>query len=386
MSTSEFRIIIFGLIILFLSPILWVAFGRDPKVTTVVEVTPPDNYSPLGIAYIVNEFIQKEDFIAMFYYFASKNYLKIKELKKDSFEITKLVDNIHDKEREYIANIFDGIFEKDDILYTDNLKVDLEKVYTKSEEEIKKDFESRFGEIFTTSSALSTMLIMTLTIIYILNVTIFSGGSSIITGIISCFIYMIIVLLLVMMLSNRETLAKGPGYIITAVILFIINICITSCLLLLQSYDLAAVTNLAMFTISIFFLAIMPAITKEGAKLLGRVKGFKNYLIKVEMDQLNQLINEDAEYFYNILPYAQTFALTNNWCTALADKQLPKASWFEKSDVRPFNMSSILSFNSIIENSLSIWNDIEASEDSTSEDNNAKISEDSTNDDNNANC
>lgn len=50
--------------------------------------------------------------------------------------------------------------------------------------------------------------------------------------------------------------------------------------------------------------------TDKNCKLLGLLYGFKNFLLTAEIAKLEMLVEEDPEYFYNILPYCYVFNIT----------------------------------------------------------------------------
>lgn len=48
----------------------------------------------------------------------------------------------------------------------------------------------------------------------------------------------------------------------------------------------------------------------EGVKLRGEVVGFKEFLETVEKDKLEELVEDDPTYFYNILPYTMALGIS----------------------------------------------------------------------------
>lgn len=51
----------------------------------------------------------------------------------------------------------------------------------------------------------------------------------------------------------------------------------------------------------------------EYADLLGKIKGFKNFLKYAEKDKIDTLVESDPQYFYKIIPYAYIFGVTDKW-------------------------------------------------------------------------
>ena len=71
--------------------------------------------------------------------------------------------------------------------------------------------------------------------------------------------------------------------------------------------------------ICMFFAVIAIAKTDSYTDLLGRVLGFRDFIKTAELDKLNELVEEDPEYFYHIMPYAYVFGLSNKWIKNFED-------------------------------------------------------------------
>lgn len=79
--------------------------------------------------------------------------------------------------------------------------------------------------------------------------------------------------------------------------------------------------------------------TEYGNELLNKIKGFKKFLIAVEKDKLEALVDENPNYFYDILPYAYVLGITNKYIRkfegiALRDNTSISMDY---SDMREFN-------------------------------------------------
>ena len=85
---------------------------------------------------------------------------------------------------------------------------------------------------------------------------------------------------------------------------------------------------LVLGTLVCMFFAVI-AIAKKGdyTRLLGRILGFKDFIRTAELDKINELIEEDPEYFYHIIPYAYVFGLTNKWIKKFEDIPIITPKW-----------------------------------------------------------
>lgn len=59
--------------------------------------------------------------------------------------------------------------------------------------------------------------------------------------------------------------------------------------------------------------------TKYGLEMLGKIKGFKNFLSTAEKDRLESLVNQNPTYFYDILPFMYVLGISNKWIEQIED-------------------------------------------------------------------
>ena len=63
--------------------------------------------------------------------------------------------------------------------------------------------------------------------------------------------------------------------------------------------------------------------------MLGRIKGFKNYLETVEKDKLENMVMQDPSYFYNILPYTYVLGVSDKWIKKFEAISLQAPAWYD---------------------------------------------------------
>lgn len=73
----------------------------------------------------------------------------------------------------------------------------------------------------------------------------------------------------------------------------------------------------------------MPKRTPYGNKILGKIKGFKRFLETAEKEQLEALVNENPEYFYNILPYTYSLGISDVWIKQFETIALQAPEWYD---------------------------------------------------------
>jgi len=99
----------------------------------------------------------------------------------------------------------------------------------------------------------------------------------------------------------------------------------------------------------------MKSRSDENAELFGRILGFREFIRTAELPKLQELVEQDPNYFYNILPYAYIFGLTKKWAKKFENIAISEPEWYHPYGThtsgyhfRPTEMHS--AFNSVSTN------------------------------------
>ena len=76
-------------------------------------------------------------------------------------------------------------------------------------------------------------------------------------------------------------------------------------------------------------LKYLPKRSQYGNEMLGKIKGFKNYLETVEKDKLENMVMQDPSYFYNILPYTYVLGVSDKWIKKFEAISLQAPDWYD---------------------------------------------------------
>ncbi|MGI6094965.1 MAG: DUF2207 domain-containing protein [Lachnospiraceae bacterium] len=70
----------------------------------------------------------------------------------------------------------------------------------------------------------------------------------------------------------------------------------------------------------------------------GKLLGLRNFIETAELDRLQMLVEENPEYFYQVLPYAYVFGLTDKWIRQFESIAVEPPLWYGGYDyrVQPF--------------------------------------------------
>ena len=80
------------------------------------------------------------------------------------------------------------------------------------------------------------------------------------------------------------------------------------------------------------FLELMPKRNKYGGEMLGKLKGFRNFLITAEKEKLEAMGAEDPSYFYDILPYAYVLDVSDKWIKKFESISMQAPDWYDSTD------------------------------------------------------
>lgn len=93
-------------------------------------------------------------------------------------------------------------------------------------------------------------------------------------------------------------------------------------------YLITYIIGIISIAVLILFTKIMPKRTPYGNEILGKLRGFKRFLETAEKPQLEALVNENPEYFYNILPYTYALGVSEVWMSQFETIAMQAPNWY----------------------------------------------------------
>ena len=353
-SIFDFIAICLPIIFLIIAIFEWEKYGKDEKPVETVEFNPPDNMNSLDVAYAYKGKVNSNDVVSLLIYLANKGYIKIKVeetgsklLKSKSYKIieVKKYDGNDENERLFLERLF-----KNGTIYrTENnnvfrcvTKSDLEESFYKTVNEIidnenTSEFKNKIFEKGVWNRAkiiiLSLLVILTMSIGPLLN------GISIKTTVIANLVLIVITMLFYLFaLSSKFNNTRNKNIIIAFVISFFTIFYFVFVLLyvivseIIINMNKLGLIELGIQVISLIFIMILVTLmkrrTKYGTEVLGRILGFKTFLKTAEKEKLETLVNQDPEYFYNILPYAYVLGVSDEWIKNFETISLMPPEWY----------------------------------------------------------
>jgi len=364
-STTDISVYIFyGLPIVFAiaALLLWVKYGKDNVVIETVEFYPPEGYNSLEVGYLYNGEAKSQDVVSLLIYLANKGYIKIEEIEEESlfvktkgYKITKLkeYDGNNITERIFLNGLFSSKYTRlysrlfghqEDINQNQVRLSDLENSFYVTLNKILRKINTKTNkhQIFEKKSLKQKTLVTIMMIVSFILISVkplieYGEEGMVIFGLLFPGIGFTVL----------TTLVFGKGPIFTKIFGLVWGsmfggipwaVMVLPTLIQDERYMTGYIIGFACILIMAVINAIMPKRTAYGTEILGKIKGFKNFLETVEKERLEALVMENPTYFYDILPYTYVLGVSDKWIKKFEVLAIEEPNWY--SGTTAFSISS----------------------------------------------
>ena len=321
LTASDFIIPIILAFIAFL--IYLFAFIRKPEKTLVtpIEFYPPDDMNPAEIGYVIDGKISGRDVTSLIFYWASHGHLSIEITDKSNNFILHKGSELDTAHQPYEAEMFEELFKlgEDRKVTSQDLQDKFYSKVAKAAGAVRRSFTgSRLLDKIKYRAGLVAfaMTICCGAMFYAFSrLWVFTSEETFYTGILAVLLYIVISIVISHhrrykyknLISNKALLVVG--IVLFALFAFLI---ITTAAGKSLTFFSAAVT-VASFAAASFSIPYLNRKTDYGIYLLERILGFKIFLTTAEKSRLEMLLEQNPDYYYNILPYAQILGVSGIW-------------------------------------------------------------------------
>ena len=334
-------IIIFSLICVLIAYILWAKYGKDDKVIETVEFYPPEGYNSAEVGFLYEGTSNTPAVISLLIYLANKGYLKIEETEQKGifknskgFKIVKLKEYDGDNENEEI--FFKGLFKRRKTSVT---ATDLYDSFYTTLYKIQNNLNSKENKnkIFEASSKGKGkwLIIMIITLFILITVKPILEYSEMGVEVIPFALlfpgigFTILIGSLIGTIKIPKIFAIIWGGMFGGIpwVAFVLPT-LTQNIMDLIMY----IVGVICIAVILLFAKIMPKRTPYGNEILGKLRGFKTFLKTAEKPQLESLVKQNPEYFYNILPYTYALGVSDVWINQFETIALRAPDWYSSTD------------------------------------------------------
>ncbi|NCB01646.1 MAG: DUF2207 domain-containing protein [Spirochaetia bacterium] len=316
----------------------WNRYGKDKDLIIVPQFYPPEGISPMDAGYIIDGQLDPHDVTSMLFYWADKGSVTIiEEKKKVSFVKGKPLSKPSSHEEMLFNRFFalgnNGVVTEKDLtgefskVYV-NVQGKIGSFYTKDKSLSNKTSttKARLITLFTFIPILSIPLVMTLN--YVGISTLIIGGVAL--------LYMIINATLFYTMFRkwhiRKKASKFMFGLILVIIFFVFVIVLFGFALFVTTERTLSYISIPIALLSILLLSLFSVITTQrsayGVEMLEKVLGLRDFIEKVELDELKRMIDKDPSYYYKILSFAIVLGLEKKWAKKFSSFTLEAPTWY----------------------------------------------------------
>lgn len=333
--------------------LFWFFWGRDNRLTTVVEYKPPEGLTPAELGYIIDGSVDSKDVTSLIVYLAHKGYLEIeaedKGLLGSEMTLTRKKEELDPEEPEFVQMLFSDLFDKfgtDGVVTTKDLKNKFYTTMSKVKQRVQSSFiKNPERRIFDRSKWYIRFFLFLFALFAVvktvypvmLEVTLEPGAAWVTTAFAAIFS------------CAGMTLAAGAfgnqqGFRRVLDTVKIVFGLIFGAGSFFGIYMLASATDV--FADPVYFVAtpvvvfivllfshLMLKRTPHGDMIVERVLGLREFVRAAEQDRIERLFDENPSYFYDILPYAIVLELSDVWAKHFDALTVEPPDWY-RSDRR----------------------------------------------------
>jgi len=341
--------------------ILYIIKFRNKNIIIPVEVVKPKDMNVFMAEFYSKGNVSIKAIIASIVDMAHKGYVKINQIEKD-VEIIKNKD-IPENEIYSYKQIYNTLFKEDDTVKIEDLNNKIGPLAygiikaqnTKIKKDLYKQKERRLSLLLKTLVTGFACLLFILSNIATIEYLGFMPSIYILQ--MGALLFNLVALLILMWNKNKYYLESGIISAVSLIIYFVMYL--GRGFVSIDGYYLLLISSILMFLSLIFMKGEVPY--KKGKDVeKGRVLGFKRFIKLCEVEQLKMFVDENPTYYFDVLPYAYVFDLSDEWIKKFEtiELQIPETFTYDASPITDILIYKALfnTFSSDIKSSVIKYN------------------------------
>ncbi|MDE7453834.1 MAG: DUF2207 domain-containing protein [Clostridia bacterium] len=343
--------------VLIIAAVLYRIFvvGKN-SLTPVVNYTAPNDMDPMKMGKLIDNKVNGEDVTAMIFYWASKGYVKINLDDKKNPVIIKAVKALPPNTPDYEQTLFAGMFKYGDAVRSSTLEGTFYTTVRAATAQLNAQTKGLYDKKSIVFAAvlgiLSALLLgvapMVLALVQVsYSLTYFAP---IVIALIPSFI---VFTMSASLQASKLKLSKGK-LILYVLLIALLGAIGSTIYIFTVCHGFMTLTAKIILCIACFGSVGCSALafnrTKEYTNQLNDIIGFKNFIRLAEKNQLETMIEEDPQFYYHILPYAQVLGVSSIWEDKFASITIEPPQWIAGNMAN--NIISFHILNNVIRSSM----------------------------------
>lgn len=324
--------------------VIFFLYGKDGLIIKSVQFTAPDTMTCAAVSYIVDGRISKRDVITLLIEWANRGYLLIEEVDKKALHLIKLAE-MGDEATKYEQTLFNALFAKGNDIYTDELDEKFYHHVDKAISDITRYYSRKENRVFYKSSFffqflsfLISALPMLIGSIYTIYNVMYEAEWCVLGGITFGTFEIACISLLYYVVSSRYSM-KRSKHLVLLVLSFILNglliVAYHALFIFMKGNAVVLYSTLVAYIVLVWVALYMDKRTTRGNEWLGEILGLKDFIETAEKERLEALVNDNPQYFYDVLPYAYVLGISDVWAKKFADIVIENAKWYQSDEDLP---------------------------------------------------
>lgn len=353
---TPYMFVIAGGVILLVILLLKLLVFKGSKIIPVVNFEAPNGYDPLMIGKLVDNKVDSEDITSMLYYWADKKYIKINFDDKNDPVLIRILQHLPDSCPEYEKLMYRNIFAGGEAVKISSLEG---KFYTTAQK-VTSMVNSKTKGLFTGRSIVTAIMFALLGGL-LLGLAPFVLGLQIASNFLLFIPFISLVpafVIFALAQSIKFVSLKAPKKKLALYGAGLALLCAVLCgfyVLFVPTYVIDYLPKAVISVVGSLIVCLSASLvtkTEKYTRELGEIIGFKNFITLAEKDQLEKMLEDDPQYYYHVLPYAQVLGVSDIWEKKFEGLTVEPPAW---ATSRGDMLGSIIEFhiiNSLIRNSM----------------------------------
>ena len=352
-----------GMVLLGAACVMRLLKYQRPTLIKPVSFSPPNGMDPFLMGKLIDDKVDKGDYGALFFYLASKGYLRIDMTESEKDPTIYQTDKpLSDDEPKYCKQMYNALFDDRNSVKISELSNSFYATADKMKTQVNRAAGNNYrGAVFPILlfGLLAIMFLGGFAWLYSLLMVSMVYRIWVITFV-GCAVAFLPPAIGVNRFTRRRYKWKRGRLFFTVVGLFLLGVLLGLLFSLVPSpaFGWGTGFTLAVFSAAVGVVAgdcIIP--TKDHADVLGRILGFKQFIEFTEKDRIELMLKEDPELYYHVLPYAQVLNVTKAWTNKFKGLKISMPSYCTTTRIDVFDCivwSSLLhSFNQTLTTNMS---------------------------------
>ncbi|MDE6504519.1 MAG: DUF2207 domain-containing protein, partial [Clostridia bacterium] len=332
--------------------------------TPVVNFEAPEKLNPLMMGKLIDGTINGEDITSMIFYWADKGYIKIDLTDQSDPSLIRIVQNLPQGTPAYEVTLFTEMFRGNDVVKPSSLKYRFYKTIDRVSVMVNSQVKGLQSKPSVLVSALFAILggLIAGAAPFILGITQISTSYFVFVPFFAMLPLLFVYAAAQALKTNMLKFDKKKKAVYSALILGVTLFACLFYIILTPSYIMGILPRILIILLSsivVISSVFITCRTKEYTEKLNEIVGFRNFILLAEKDRLEKMIDENPQFYYHVLPYAQVLGVSDKWEEKFKSITVEPPQWATSSmagDILTFHMLNRMinrSLNSMSQNMVS---------------------------------